>query len=153
MVNKETLFQVAEVKLSYSTKIKSSERMKVASSHEVYNVFKSVWDVGTIELIEEFKVMLLNRSNKVLGIINLASGGMASCVIDPKLIFVSAIKSGASAVILAHNHPSGNTKPSDQDRALTKKIKDGGKLLDIEVLDHLIMTKEGFLSFADEGLM
>jgi len=112
MVNKETLFQVAEVRLSYSTKIKSSERLKVASSHEVYNVFKSVWDDGRMQLIEEFKV-LLNRSNRVLGIVNLASGGMASCVIDPKLIFVSAIKSGASAVILAHNHPSGNTIPSD----------------------------------------
>ena len=112
-----------------------------------------MWDEGTIELIEEFKIILLNRSNRVLGIVNLASGGMASCVIDPKLIFVSAIKSGASAVILAHNHPSANTKPSDQDRILTQKIKEGGKLLDIEVLDHIIMTSEGYLSFADEGLM
>jgi len=153
MVNKEKLFQVAEVKLSYSTKIKSSDRLKVASGYEPYDIFKSVWDEGTIELIEEFKIILLNRSNRVLGNLNLASGGISSCVIDPKLIFVSAIKSGASAVILAHNHPSTNTKPSDQDRTLTRKIKEGGKLLDIEVLDHIIMTSEGYLSFADEGLM
>jgi len=112
-----------------------------------------VWDDGTIELIEEFKIIVLNRSSIVLCIVNLASGGMASCVIDPKLIFLSAIKSGASAVILAHNHPSANTKPSNQDRILTRKIKDGGKLLDIKVLDHILMTSEGYLSFADEGLM
>jgi len=147
MVNKEKLFQVAEVKLSYSTKIKSSERLKVGSGYEAYCILKSVWDEGTIELIEEFKIILLNRSNRVLGIVNLASGGMASCVIDPKLIFVSAIKSGASAVILAHNHPSANTKPSEQDRILTRKIKEGGKLLDIEILDHIIMTNDGFYKF------
>jgi len=153
MVNKEKLFQVAEVKLSYSTKIKSSERLKVGSGYEAYCILKSVWDEGTIELIEEFKIILLNRSNRVLGIVNLASGGMASCVIDPKLIFVSAIKSGASAVILAHNHPSGNIKPSSEDISLTRKIKEGGKLLDITVLDHIIVTSEDFTSLADEGLM
>ena len=84
MVNKETLYQVAEVRLSYSTKIKNSERLKVGSGYEAYCILKSAWDEGTIELIEEFKIILLNRSNRVLGIVNLASGGMASCVIDPK---------------------------------------------------------------------
>jgi len=89
VVNKEKLFQVAEVKLSYSTKIKSSERLKVGSGYEAYCILKSVWDEGIIELIEKFKIILLNRSNRVLGNLNLASGGMASCVIDPKLILVS----------------------------------------------------------------
>jgi DNA repair protein RadC len=97
--------------------------------------------------------MLLNRSNRVLGIVNIASGGMASCVIDPKLIFVSAIKSAASSIILAHSHPSGNIKPSNEDISLTRKIKEGGKLLDITVLDHIIVTSEDFTSFADEGLV
>lgn len=86
--------------------------------------------------------MLLNRMNKVLGIYLISVGGFAGTVCDPKVVFQAALKTNASSIILAHNHPSGNLKPSDADLQLTEKLKKGGKLLDIAVLDHLILTEE-----------
>ena len=97
--------------------------------------------------------MLRNRSNKVTGIFTVSQGGIAGTVADPKLIFACALKAAASGIILAHNHPSGALQPSQADIQLTKKLADGGKLLDIQVMDHLIMTSEEYFSFADEGLL
>jgi len=97
--------------------------------------------------------LLLNRGNRVLGIMNVSSGGVSGTIADPKIIFTAALKSNASALVLSHNHPSGTLKPSQPDISLTKKLVDGGKLLDITVLDHLIVTNEGYYSFADEGLL
>lgn len=104
-------------------------------------------------MLEQFKVVLLSRANKVLGIIQISSGGIAGTVADPKLIFASALKACASSIILAHNHPSGNLGPSQADIQLTRKIKAGGELLDISVLDHVILSSEGYFPFADEGLI
>nr|WP_294897187.1 JAB domain-containing protein [uncultured Pedobacter sp.] len=149
----QSSFQVAEISISYSSKIKNSERPKLSSSREVYKVFSETWNTDTIELYEQFKVLLLNRANRVIGLFEVSSGGVSGTVADPKLIFGTALKACASAIILAHNHPSGALRPSQADISLTKKIKEGGKLLDIEVLDHLIITTEGFYSFADEGML
>ena len=148
-----SLFQVAEINVSYKPKFKSSERPKVSSSKEVYEVLCNNWDMNRIELQEQFKILLLNRANRVLGIYEVSTGGIASTVADPKLIFSTALKSCAASIILSHNHPSGNLKPSLADINLTKKIKAGGELLDIAVLDHVIVTPEGYYSFADEGLL
>ena len=106
-----------------------------------------------LELQEEFKIMLLNRYNKVIGIFTASSGGIAGTVADPKLIFACALKGAASGIILAHNHPSGSLQASQADIDLTKKLRDGGKLLDIQILDHIIITSESYYSFADEGLL
>lgn len=95
--------------------------------------------------------MLLNRANKVLGIFEVSSGSSAGTVADPKLIFAAAIKANACGIIMAHNHPSGNLSASQADIDLTKKVKEGGKLLEIQMLDHLIVTTETYYSFADEG--
>ena len=92
--------------------------------------------------------MLLNRANKVLGIFEVSSGGSTGTVADPKLVFAAAIKANACGIILAHNHPSGNLQPSQADIDLTKKMKEGGKLLEIQILDHVIITTEGYYSFA-----
>ncbi|MDZ7650383.1 MAG: JAB domain-containing protein [Cytophagales bacterium] len=97
--------------------------------------------------------MLTNRANKVLGIFELSTGGVSGTVADPKLIFAAALKGAASGMILAHNHPSGNLQPSQADLDLTKKIREAGKLLEIQLLDHVIVTSEGYYSFADEGLI
>ena len=97
--------------------------------------------------------MLLNRYNKVIGIFTASSGGIAGTVADPKLIFACALTGAASGIILAHNHPSGSLQASQADIDLTKKLRDGGKLLDIQILDHIIMTSESYYSFADEGLL
>lgn len=128
------LTRVAEVKLSYRNKVKPSERPQVTSSTDSYQVLKSSWDSGKLEFVEQFKVLLLNRANRVLGIYELSTGGVAGTVADPKLIFVAALKACASGIILSHNHPSGNLKPSAADLQLTKKMKAGGELLDIVVL-------------------
>jgi DNA repair protein RadC len=145
--------QVAEIKLSYSTHVKASERPKVDSSRAAHELLRATWDLDKIEFIEQFKVLLLNRANKALGIFTVSTGGVAGTVADPKVIFAAAIKANASGIILAHNHPSGNLTASEADMELTRKLKDGGKLLEIQVLDHLILTQESYFSMADEGII
>lgn len=123
----------------------------VTSSRDAYEIFFRTWDLEKIEFVEQFKVMMLNRANRVMGILELSTGGVSGTVADPKLIFVAALKCSASSIIVAHNHPSGNLRPSESDKNLTRKLKEGGKLLDMAVLDHIIVTVEGYYSFADEG--
>lgn len=102
---------------------------------------------------EEFWVLYLNRSHVVTDRVRISTGGVAGTVVDPKIVFKGAIQHLASAIILAHNHPSGQLKPSKQDISLTTKLKEAGRLLEINVLDHLIVAQHGYLSMADEGLM
>lgn len=108
--------------------------------------------MNKIELIEEAKLLLLDRNLVCLGISNLSTGGISSCLIDPKIVYATALKARASSIVLAHNHPSGNLKPSTSDIHLTEKLADAGKLLDLTLLDHLIVTPYNYYSFADEGL-
>ncbi|MFK7113792.1 RadC family protein [Flavobacterium columnare] len=138
-----------EIQVSYNTN--SRVRTKINCPQSVYELLLSHWNDGTIQLQEEFKVLLLNRANAIIGIYNLSKGGCAGTVVDVKLLFAVALKCNASAIIVAHNHPSGSLKPSEQDEKITKRIKEAGKLFDIGVLDHLIVTKFGFYSFANEG--
>ena len=146
-------YQLSEIIVSYRPKFKASERPQVSTSQEVYSILFNNWDLDRIDLQEQFKILLLNRANKVIGIYEVSSGGMSGTVADPKLIFSTALKACACSIILTHNHPSGNLKPSQSDISLTKKIIGSGTLLDIAVLDHVIMTSEGYFSFQDEGLI
>ncbi len=102
---------------------------------------------------EEFWLLLLNRANEVVRPVQVSQGGVSGTVADPKIIFKLAIECLASAIILVHNHPSGNLKPSEADKDLTRRLASAGKLLEIPILDHLIFTDASYLSFADEGLM
>jgi DNA repair protein RadC len=151
--NEKTLFEVAEIQLSYKSKVTASLRPKISSSKDAEDLLRKFWDEDTIELHEEFKILLVNRAHKVLGIFEVSSGGIAGTVADPKIIFACALKSAACGIILAHNHPSGNLTASQVDIELTKKLSSGGRLLEINVLDHIILTKEKYFSFADEGLL
>jgi DNA repair protein RadC len=151
--NTISLFQVSEIQLSYYPKFKASERPKVTSSKDAYRIFYENLNLGKLQLCEQFYIMLLNRSNKVIGISEISTGGVTGTVADPKLIFATALKANACQLILAHNHPSGNLTPSEQDIMLTKKIVEGGKMLDIPILDHIILTNEGYYSFGDERLI
>jgi DNA repair protein RadC len=151
--NQLKLNLVEEVTLIYRTRIKPSERPKVTNSQTTYELLLSHWDPDTIELQEEFKVLYLNRSGRVIGLYEVSKGGLTGTVVDPRLIFSAALKMMACSIIVAHNHPSGTTTPSAADVEMTKKIKDAGCLLEIAVLDHLIITRDGYLSFADEGLL
>jgi len=149
----KTKYKVAEVKISYKPHYKVSERPQISSSNDAYEILIDQWNMGKIELLEEFKILLTNRRNRVLGILGISQGGLSGTVADPKVIFSAALKSCASGIILAHNHPSGELNPSKEDIALTTKIKTGAELLDLKVLDHLIISKDSFYSFADEGMM
>ena len=151
--SKKRQFEVAEIQLSYKSKVKPSQRPKITSSKEVYDILLENWNEDKLEFVEQFKVVLLNRANRVLGIYEVSTGGVSATIADPRLIFGAAIKANACAIILAHNHPSGQLKPSEADLRLTKKLKDGGLYLEINVLDHVIVTSEGYYSFADEGVL
>lgn len=146
---------VAEIELCYRSNVKPSLRPKISRSKDAHEILFNSWNKDKIELVEQFKVMLLNRANKVLGIFELSTGGISGTVADPKLIFVAALKGGASGIIVSHCHPSGNLTASQSDIDLTKKLKEAGKFLEIQLLDHIILTPENdkYLSFADEGLI
>jgi DNA repair protein RadC len=147
------LAQVAEVQLSYKSKVSAKDRPMVRNSQDTYDILMQIWDQDTLELAESFKVLFLNRANRVMGVYSLSHGGMTGTVADPKLVFIAALKAAACNIILAHNHPSGNLTPSSADISLTEKMVQAGKFLDINVLDHLIVTTDGYLSFADDGMM
>src|SRR5271170_1097073 len=113
--------KVEEIGLVYKTTIKASERPVVKSSQEVYNLLLENWDKDTLDLFEEGKIILLNQANRVLSLFLLSKGGINGTVMDPRLIFTAALKRGACNLILSHNHPSGNLKPSKADEDLTRK--------------------------------
>lgn len=144
---------VAEVELVYRTKVKPSERPKITCTADAYEVLQKIWNRDKIELVEEFKVLLLNRSNRVLGVFDASSGGITTTVADPRIILSAAIKANAVNLVLAHNHPSGSLRPSKADEELTAKIKEAARYLEMTVLDHIIITVESYYSFADEGLL
>lgn len=152
-ITKKGLLQVAEIELVYKTKVKASERPKITCSKDAYKLLLETWDENKIEFVEQFKILLLNRGNKVLGIYETSTGGICGTVADIRLIFAAALKSNAVNIMLCHNHPSSNLKPSRADDELTAKIREAGKFLDIQVLDHLIIYKEGYYSYADEGVL
>jgi DNA repair protein RadC len=145
--------KIPKIKFSYYPKVNPNLLPKISCSADAHAVLKSNWDPKKFEFVEQFKVMLLSRSNRVIGILNISTGGTAGTIAEPKLVFAPAITSNASSVIVAHNHPSGNLKPSQADIDLTKKLKAAGGVLDIPVLDHLIIAKGGYFSFADEGTL
>jgi DNA repair protein RadC len=145
------LFKLAEVELAYRSTVKPSERPKVTMSRDAYDLFLNNWDKSNLEFREEAKLLLLNRNARALGIYNISSGGTAGTYVDPKHVYMAALKTNASSIILAHNHPSGNLEPSDADIKLTRKLAEAGKVLEITLLDHLVVTSEGYYSFADEG--
>lgn len=142
---------ITEVRLIYSSKISASERPQVRCSTDVIKLFRESWDKETIELYEQCKLMLLNRANKVLGIAQISQGGISGTVTDVRIILQYALKANASGIILCHNHPSGNMEPSESDIKITSKLKEAAMVHDISLLDHLIITNEGYYSIADMG--
>jgi DNA repair protein RadC len=142
--------QVAEIGIYY--KSCPEEKPKIKTSNDAIKLLLETWNEDTIELQEEFKVILLNNSNEVLGIFPMSKGGITACVVDIRLIFACALKANATNIIVAHNHPSGKLIPSSNDIDITQKIKSAGKILDISLLDHIIITAKGYYSFTEEGL-
>jgi DNA repair protein RadC len=126
------------------------EKPRITSSKDAYDILKAhLLDLPH----EEFWVLLLNRANRVTKKHQISQGGVAGTIADPKIIFKYALEELASGIIIAHNHPSGNLTASQADIDLTRKLKEGGKLLEIQVLDHLIIAGQKYFSFADEGMI
>jgi len=136
------LNNISEVQLVYRTKIKPTDRPKIANTDDAVAIFRRYWDRDRIEHIDEVKILLLNRNNKVLGIATVSMGGVSGTVMDERVILQYAIKANASAISLAHNHPSGNLEPSDADMNITRKIKKALDLMGITLLDHIVITAD-----------
>ena len=144
-------YKVGEVKLSY--KPKNISKYKVTSSEDAYKYLLSTYKKGTICYKEYFKVLFLNQANQVLGYTLISEGGLTETTADVRLIFQAALLTNSVALILAHNHPSGNLKPSPEDIRLTKQVREASNFMRIKILDHIILSDTEYYSFADEGML
>jgi len=153
-MNKQDELLASEIEIFYKSKIPASARVQIKHSADAFKVFYDHWNKETIEHHEEFKIMLLNNKNVVLGIAEISKGGITSTIIDPRIVFQLALKAHATGIILAHNHPSSNPTPSEADVTITKKLIDAGIVLEVKVLDHLIISADGtYYSLMDECRM
>jgi DNA repair protein RadC len=126
------------------------EKPQISSSKDAYQILKlHLADLRT----EEFWAVFLNQSNKVIHLAQLTQGGINQSIVDIRIVFKTALEHFATGIIISHNHPSGNLKPSTEDIDITKKVKEAGNLMNIQLLDHLIITQNSYLSFADEGIL
>ena len=145
-------FTIPEITVSYKDNVKTSERAVIGSTEDAAKLFAVAFK-DCMEHHEEVYVLFLNQANRVLGISNIAKGGIAGTFVDVKIILQIALKVSASAIMLSHNHPSGSIIPSSDDLVMTKAIQKGCKAVGIKLLDHVIMSEENYCSFADEGLL
>ncbi len=142
---------VAALELGRRRQLANAEKRKqIQKSTDAFEYLQPI--IGDLQY-EEFWILLLNRNNKIIGTEKISKGGIVGTVTDKRIIFKLAIDAFATSIILAHNHPSGNTKPSEADRKITQQLRSAGKIMDVEVLDHLIITNDAYFSFADEGFM
>ena len=140
---------IAELEVKYTPNKYDGEIKKITNSNEAYQLVLESWNKETLQLFEEFKVIMLNNSNEVLGIWVMSKGGMTGTAVDVKLLFSVVLKSCAAAIITVHNHPSGNLQPSESDSNIYEKMKSVASFLDVRYLDNLIITKDGYYSFMD----
>lgn len=144
-------YKVGEVELSYRSK--TSNKIKLETSEQAYRLMLNTYDEGQIEYRESFKVILLNNACKVLGYITISEGGLTEASVDIRLIMQAVLLSNATAMILVHNHPSGNLTPSRQDKKLTKHVVDCARMMNIRVIDHIIISSESYYSFTENELI
>lgn len=148
----ETSSELSEIKAVY--KCKQRSKIKISSSKDSYDFLSQIFDQDSIEFQEQFYMLLLNRTCMILGWVKISMGGTAGTVVDPKIVFSLALQTNAHSIILSHNHPSGNIKPSENDISLTKRLSASASLLEIRLLDHIIVSPFGeYYSFADEGIL
>ena len=145
--------EIPEVKLRLNRSSRKKLSGNISDSKDVAEFIRKIYKRGEIELQEQFIVLYLDRANHVIGYYRHTKGSISGTITDVRIILAAALKSASTSIIIAHNHPSGNLKPSEADIQLTQKIKESANTMDISVLDHLIITKDGYYSFADEGLV
>jgi DNA repair protein RadC len=144
---------MSEIKAVYRSRTKPKDRTQILAATSAADYLREIWNKDTLELKEDFVMVCLNTAHQALGWVKVSSGGFSSTNVDPKVVFSLALQVGASALIFAHNHPSGLVEPSTEDRQLTEKLVKGARLLHIKVLDHLILGKDTVFSFAEHGLL
>ena len=145
-------FNIPEITVSYKDKVKASERAIVKSSADASRIFREAHKDCMQHLDEVYAVFLI-RANRILGIKLVSVGGLNGTVVDNRVILQTALKVNSSSICIAHNHPSGTTRPSHEDIVITKRLAEAFKFIGIHLIDHLIMTEESYTSFADEGLL
>jgi DNA repair protein RadC len=149
----KTMLPKIKVKVTYSKYVPKDQRTTIKTSVEAANVAKELFNKNTISWVEEMYAVYLSRANDVIGTYLISKGGTAGTVCDPKVVFTTALNCNAHGVILTHNHPSGNLNPSLADKEITNKVKEAALLLDMKLVDHIIVTEDGYYSFADEGII
>lgn len=142
---------VSEISVSYSPTYK--RKIKITGTTVAHNALRKMWDVRLMNVQEQFCVLFLNNANEVVGFRCLSSGSLTASLVDLKILFGLACKSLSSGIIIGHNHPSGNCKPSPGDIDVTRRIKEAGKMLDVKLLDHIILTNNDYYSFNDNNLI
>lgn len=152
-MKKKVIHAIPEFKISLKKKGSTEQLYEINNSETAAEVCRKCFDSGVIDWKEEFIVIVLNNAKKMMGFFKVSSGGITSTVVDTRVIFQLALTSNATAILLCHNHPSGNITPSHEDRKLTQELVNGGNILRIQVIDHIIITSESFYSFSDNGLI
>ena len=142
---------IPEIIIKYKTG--KEDKVTITTSLAAYQLFKQMYDSDTIEFTESSIMILLNRANKSIGWYKISQGGITGTVIDIRVVLGVALKSGATGIIISHNHPSGNLMPSEADKTLTRKLNDACVICDINLIDHLIITDNKYYSFKDDGLL
>lgn len=140
-------------KIQYSVEPDIEELPHLVSPDDCYQFLMEVWDHDNISYKEEFAIIMLNQAKKVLGWARISSGGSTATIVDTSMVFQVALLAHANSIVLVHNHPSGTLQPSTADINLTKRLKEAGKLLGIQVIDHLIITSTNYTSFMAKGLL
>ena len=143
-------YKIPQIRLSYVADV-STDTKRVNISSVCADLFRASFEEGEMDYREFFKVLYLNRAHKPLGIQTISMGGSSSTIVDAKMIFTGALLANAQSIILCHNHPSGNLRPSPHDDMLTRSLVEAGKLLDLPVKDHIILSSSSYYSFSDEG--
>ena len=142
---------VSEVELTYKNNVPYNQRQKISNSQGAYEILTNLFPESTMDYRETFIVLYLNRANQVLGYSVISQGGTSNTTVDIKMVIQTALLANASCIMLAHNHPSGNLRPSSDDNRITNRIIEAARLFDITVLDHIIITNESYYSFTDNG--
>lgn len=145
--------KLAELKVAYRSRTKVQERRTLRNATDAAEYLRAVWNANTLGLVEEFVMICLNGSGEAIGWVKISSGGRNATQVDPRLVFAIALQTACTAIVVAHNHPGGKTDPSPEDREITRKLKEAGRLLGIAVLDHIIISRDSFFSFAESGLL
>ena len=148
---KTYMSNMPEITLKYKTG--NYKKTKISTSLDAFQVLLQLYDEDTVDYRETAFVLFLNKANNTIGWMKISEGGTSATVIDPKMIFATALKCNASGIILSHNHPSGQLRASDEDRKMTSNLATIGYIMGIEVLDHVIVCRSGYYSMNDEGEM